>query len=435
MNLSILGIIVSLLLIVVLALRGWHILLIAPLAVIVAALFSGMEILPMLTGPYMKGFVNYAVKFYLIFLAASVFGKLMEDSAAAEAIARSVLRLIGDGSRYKVLLAVSAITMALTLGGVSLFVVIFAVIPIARPLFRELNVPWHLFIATFLFGIGSITMTMIPGTPSIINIMPTKYMASTPASAPIVGLMGAVVMAGLNLWYMKFALRRAVDAGEGYDAVVMAEPERKPGSPAAKVPPTLGLSLVPPAVLLVLLNGAKLDPVVALAAGGAACVVLFWRRYESLLQTLNRGATNTVLPIVNTCADVGYGVAISATSGFKAVSEWLLALPGNPVVSLAAATGLMAGISGSASGGLGIVMETLVPKYLALGLNPDLVHRISVMAAGTFDALPHNGVIITTLAVSHLTHKTAYKHVWWGHVVATVITVVIVLPIGILLYG
>lgn len=194
MNLSILGIVVSLLLIVVLALRGWYILLIVPLAVIVAALFSGMEILPMLTGPYMKGFVNYAVKFYLIFLAASVFGKPMEDSAAADVIARSVLRIIGDGSQsqYKVLLAVSAITMALTLGGVSLFVVIFAVIPIARPLFRELNVPWHLFIAAFLFGIGSITMTMtmIPGTPSIINIMPTKYMASTPASAPIVGLVG-----------------------------------------------------------------------------------------------------------------------------------------------------------------------------------------------------------------------------------------------------
>ena len=246
MNLSLLGIVVSLLLIVVLALRGWHILLIAPLAVIVAALFSGMEILPMLTGPYMKGFVNYAVKFYLIFLTASVFGKLMEDSAAAAAIARSVLRLIGDSSQYKVLLAVSAITMALTLGGVSLFVVIFAVIPIARPLFRELNVPWHLFMAAFLFGIGSITMTMIPGTPSIINIMPTKYMASTPASAPIVGLLGAVVMAGLNLWYMRFALRRAVDAGEGYDAVVLAEPEGKPGSPTAKVPPVIAIVPVPP---------------------------------------------------------------------------------------------------------------------------------------------------------------------------------------------
>jgi H+/gluconate symporter-like permease len=434
MNLSIVGIVVSLLFIVVLALRGWHIILIAPLAVIVAALFSGLEVLPLLAGPYMKGFVNYASKFYLIFLAASVFGKLMEDSAAAQAIARSILRCIGGGSQFRVLLAVSAITMALTLGGVSLFVVIFAVIPIARPLFKELNVPWHLFLAAFFFGIGSITMTMIPGTPSIINIMPTKYMASTPASAPIVGLVGAAVIVALNLWYMKFALRRAVGAGEGYVESARVDPARD-AEAVVKPAPKLWLSLVPPVVLLVLLNVAKLDPLLALAAGAGTCVLLFWRRYENLLQTLNRGATNTVLPIVNTCADVGYGVSIATTSGFKIVSDWLLALPGNPIVSLAAATGLMAGISGSASGGLGIVLEILAPKYLALGLNPDLVHRISVMAAGTFDALPHNGVIITTLAVSNLTHGQGYKHVWWGHVVATVIAVLVVLPVGIYLYG
>lgn len=435
MNLSIVGIVVSLLFIVVLALRGWHIILIAPLAVVLAALFSGMEILPMLSGPYMKGFISYASKYYFIFLAASVFGKLMEDSGAAHAIAQRILRLIGRGSQYKVLLAVTAITMALTLGGVSLFVVIFAVIPVARPLFKELNVPWHLFFAAFFFGIGSITMTMIPGTPSIINIMPTKYMASTPASAPIVGLVGAAVVVALNLWYMKFALRRAVAAGEGYTEVGTLAPEPAVAVRGAKPELNIWLSLTPPVVLLFVLNGVKLDPLIALTSGALTCVALFWGRFENLLQTLNRGATNTVLPIVNTCADVGYGVSIAATSGFKVLSDWLLALPGNPIVSLAAATGLMAGISGSASGGLGIVLEILAPKYLSLGLNPDLVHRISVMAAGTFDALPHNGVIITTLAVTNLTHRAAYKHVWWGHVVATVIAVLVVLPVGILLYG
>lgn len=179
MDWSVAGIVVSLIVIVALALRGWHIILIAPLAVIVTALFSGMEILPLLTGPYMKGFVNYAAKFYLVFLTASVFGKVMEDSGAARAIALAILRLTGRGSQYNVLLAVSAITLGLTYGGVSLFVVIFAVIPIARPLFRELNVPWHLFAAAFTFGLGSITMTMIPGTPSIINIMPTLRTSSS----------------------------------------------------------------------------------------------------------------------------------------------------------------------------------------------------------------------------------------------------------------
>ena len=434
MDLSVIGIAASLLFIVVLALRGWHILLIAPLAVIVTALFSGMEILPLLTGAYMKGFVNYASKFYLIFLAASIFGKLMEDCGAARSIALGILRVIGRGSQYKALLAVSAITLALTFGGVSLFVVIFAVIPVARPLFRELNVPWHLFVAAFTFGMGSITMTMLPGTPSIINIMPTKYMASSPTSAPALGLLSAAILVAINLWYMRYALRRAVAGGEGFTAPsgpgVPAEAKEQVGSL-----PSVWLCLLPPAILIVLLNVVKVDILVAMGAAGCLCMALFWSRYANPLDTLNRGAVNTVVPIVNTCADVGYGMSIAATSGFKTVSAWLLAMPGHPIISLSIATNIMAAISGSASGGLGIIMETLIPKYLALGLSPDLVHRISVMSAGAFDALPHNGVVITTLAVTGLTHSSAYKHVWWGHVVATTIALLIVIPVGILLYA
>lgn len=432
MDWSVAGIVVSLIVIVALALRGWHIILIAPLAVIVTALFSGMEILPLLTGPYMKGFVNYAAKFYLVFLTASVFGKVMEDSGAARAIALAILRLTGRGSQYNVLLAVSAITLGLTYGGVSLFVVIFAVIPIARPLFRELNVPWHLFAAAFTFGLGSITMTMIPGTPSIINIMPTRYMTSSPTSAPVLGLLGAAVLTVFNLWYMRFALGRAVARGEGYaGAAAEAAAVVQEAVPAG---PPVALCLLPPATLIVLLNLVKLDILVAMTAATAVCVALFWSRFANLLDTLNRGAVNTVNPIINTCADVGYGMSIAATEGFKTVSAWLLAMPGHPIISLSIATNIMAGISGSASGGLGIILETIAPKYLALGLSPDLVHRISVMSAGAFDALPHNGVVITTMAVAGLTHANSYKHVWWGHVVATVLALAIVIPVGILIY-
>ncbi|MBL8234156.1 MAG: GntP family permease [Bryobacterales bacterium] len=432
MDLSVIGIVVSLLFIVALAMRGWHIILIAPLAVVVTALFSGMEILPLLTGPYMKGFVNYASKFYLVFLVASIFGKVMEDSGAARSIALSILRLTGRGSQYNVLLAISAITLGLTYGGVSLFVVIFAVIPIARPLFRELNVPWHLFVAAFTFGIGSITMTMIPGTPSIINIMPTRYMQSTPASAPLLGLLSAVIVVAFNLWYMRFALARAVARGESYaDLGVSASSEH---ANAPESTPSVALCLIPPVTLITLLNFVKLDVLVAMSAAICVCIALFRSRYKSILETLNRGAINTVLPIVNTCADVGYGMSIAATEGFKTVSAALLAMPGHPIISLSIATNIMAAISGSASGGLGIILETVAPKYLALGLSPDLVHRVSVISAGAFDALPHNGVIITSLAVTGLTHSVAYKHVWWGHVVATALALLIVIPAGIWLY-
>ena len=137
MELSIIGIILSLALIMFLALRGWHIIVLAPLAVAVVAAFSSMDILPTLTGPYMKGFVNYAGKFYLIFLMGSLFGKFMEDSGAARAIAEGILKVIGRKSPLNVMLAIAFIGVALTYGGVSLFVVVFALVPIGRPLFKE----------------------------------------------------------------------------------------------------------------------------------------------------------------------------------------------------------------------------------------------------------------------------------------------------------
>ncbi len=437
MDWSVIGIIFSLAFIVILALRGWHIIVIAPLAVLLVSILSNMNIMETLYGPYMKGFTNYAGKFYLIFLAGSLFGKFMEDSQAARSIADGILKVIGRESPMRVLLAISLVSLCLTYGGVSLFVVIFAVIPISRPLFKEMNLPWHLWLAPFAFGGASLTMTMLPGTPQIQNIIPTKYMASTTYSAPLVGLTGAVVVIIFNLLYFRYILRKSKERGETYEdppAGVLGA-----GVAASGPMPNVFLSLVPPLVVLILLNFnipyIKRDAVIALAGGVLTCIVLFWKYYPNIVDTLSKGALNVVVPIVNTCADVGYGMSVAATTGFKLVSSWLLAIPGNPVISLAIATNIMAAITGSASGGLGIIMETLVPKYLAMGLSPDLIHRIAAMASGGFDAMPHNGVVITTLAVAGLTHKNAYKHLFFGHVVADTLGLIVALPVGIWIYG
>ncbi|MDQ5986177.1 MAG: hypothetical protein CSYNP_01896 [Syntrophus sp. SKADARSKE-3] len=433
MELSIIGIILSLALIMFLALRGWHIIILAPLAVAVVAAFSSMDILPTLTGPYMKGFVNYAGKFYLIFLMGSLFGKFMEDSGAARAIAEGILKVIGRKSHLNVMLAIAFIGVALTYGGVSLFVVVFALVPIGRPLFKEMNLPWHLFVIPYAFGIGSITMTMLPGSPQILNIMPTKYMASTPMAAPVIGILAAVLVATFNVFYFKYQLRKSRERGEVYEAPTGVGVVGTADVDLATLP-NVWLSIVPMITVVVLLNVLKLDAVWSLAGGTAVCIVFFWTKYKNILDTLNKGAVNTVIPIVNTCADVGYGMAVAATAGFKVISAWLLTLPMHPIISLSIATNMMAGITGSASGGLGIILETLAPKYLALGLSPELIHRVATMSAGCFDALPHNGVVITFLAVCGLTHVNAYKHVFFGHIVATVLALLIVIPLGILLY-
>jgi H+/gluconate symporter-like permease len=435
MELSVIGILVSLAVIVFLALRGVGIMLIAPFAVVIVSVFSGMGILDTLMGPYMKGFINYASKFYLVFLFASVFGKYMDDSGAAKSIAAGILRVIGHEKPLYVLLSVAIITLVLTLGGVSLFVVIFAVMPIARPLFKQLNIPWHLFMAAFIFGIGSLSMTMIPGTPSILNIMPMKYLGTSATAAPLLGAIAAVLMAAFNVWYMSSQLKRARDRGEGYyenetaatlNVAMQAVPE--------KVLPGVLLSLIPPVVLIIALNVFKIDIVWSLVIGCAAAILCFWNKVENHLKTLNAGATNTAIPVINTCADVGYGMAVAASVGFKVITDFLMAIPGHPIISLSLATYLMTAITGSASGGLGIVLETLIGKYLAMGINPELLHRVVAIAAGSFDAMPHNGVIITSLAVAGLTHRQAYKHVWWGHVVGTFLVMIIVIGLGIVLY-
>lgn len=434
-TISTIGIVVSLAFIVILALRGWHIIVIAPLAAVIAALFSNLNVLETLTGPYMKGFTNYAGKFYLIFLLGTIFGKFMEDSGAARSIAQSIIKLIGgSGNPMRVLVSFSVVCMVLTYGGVSLFVVIFTVLPIARSLWKEANIPWHLFMLSFVFGAATLTMTMLPGSPSIQNIMPTKYMHTTTMAAPLLGLLAAAVVAVLNLLYMKYCLNKVKEKGEVYvpptSVGIIAE------STEVEDMPNVWLSLLPMVVVLAFLNVPviKLDIIYSLAAGTLACAILFWSRYSNIVDTLTKGAINMAIPIINTCADVGYGMAVAATAGFKVVSIWLLTLPFNPIISLAVATNLMAAITGSASGGMGIVLETLVPKYLALGISPELAHRIVAMSSGCFDAMPHNGVVITILAVAGLTHVNAYKHVFWGHIVATLIALIICIPLGILIY-
>ncbi|MDR1321849.1 MAG: GntP family permease [Gracilibacteraceae bacterium] len=430
-TLSVVGIILSLALIVILALRGVHIMLIAPFGVVIVALFSQMGVLETLTGPYMQGFVNYASRYYLIFLFASIFGKFMDDSGAARSIANGILKIIGRKNALYSLYAIAVVTLVLTLGGVSLFVVIFAVMPIARPIFKEMDVPWHLFMAPFMFGIGSLSMSMIPGTPSTLNIMPMVYLGTPATAAPVIGIFASILMLTLNLLYMRYALNRARAKDEHYeDPVVTGKTE----DVSYENLPHMVLSLIPPIILIACLNVIRLDIVWSLVVGCVSAEVFFFKYIKNPMATINAGALNTALPIINTCADVGYGMAVAASAGFTVIKNVLLSIPGPATISLCIATYLMAAITGSASGGLGIILETVIQPYVDMGINPELLHRIVCIAAGSFDAMPHNGVVITSLAVAGLTHKLAYRHIFWPHVMATLIVMIPTIILATIIY-
>ena len=434
--LSVIGIGLGLATLITLALRGWTIVIIAPIAALIVLAFSRVGLLQGLNDLYMKGFASFAAKFFLLFLLGTIFGKVMEDSGAAKKIAACILRLTGKTKELYVAMAIVAVCGLLGYGGVSVFVILFVIVPIARPLFREIDLSWRLFPGIYFFGVATFVMSMLPGTPQIQNIIPTKYLGTTPMAAPALGLIASALVIAGNCLVLGWMIRRSKSRGEGYEGTdpLAAKASAAQGDDG-RVLPNVWLAFAPSVTLLVILNVVKADVIWALLGGIAAGLVLFHRQLPHKLKTLSAGATNSAIPVINTCADVGFGTVVGGVVGFKLISSTLLSIPGSPLVSLSMATQLLCGITGSASGGLGIAMELFSKQFLAMGLNPEVIHRIASLATAGLDVMPHNGAVITALAVVGLTHREAYKPIFLLAVVTPLITNAIAVAFAAMFYA
>ena len=433
--LSVIGIVLGLATLITLALRGWTIIIIAPIAALIVLAFSQVDLLKGLNDSYMKGFSSFAGKFFFLFMLGTIFGKVMEDSGAARKLADSLLRLTGKSNALHVAMAIVAVCGFLGYGGVSVFVILFVIVPIARPLFKEVDLSWHLFPGIYFFGVATFVMSMLPGTPQIQNIIPTKYLGTTAMAAPALGLIASVLVITANYFLLGWMIGRSKRRGQGYEG---SDPLAAKAATAAHASgqalPDLGLAFMPSVVLLLLLNVAKVDIVWALLGGIVAGMILLHKHLTEKLKTLTTGATNCAIPVINTCADVGFGAVVGAVTGFKLISNMLMSVPGTPLISLSLATQLLCGITGSASGGLGIAMELFAKQFLSQGLNPEVLHRIASLATAGLDVMPHNGAVITALAVVGLSHKEAYKPIFMLAVLTPLLTNAIALVVATLLY-
>ena len=441
---STLAIVVSLLLLMYLAYRGITVLLLAPLMAALAVLLSG-EIgiyLPTYTDTFMKALGNYVIQFLPIFLLGALFGQLMADSGAAHTISRWIVDKLGD--KHAIVTVVLACGI-LTYGGVSLFVVAFAIYPIAKDLFRTADIPKRLIPATIALGSFTFTMTALPGTPAIQNAIPIPYYGTNVFAAPGLGIIAAAIMLLGGLWWLRSRANQARLAGEGYgqheddnDDATSKDVDR---GALAHMP--LALAVLP-LVLVIGVNGLftyvvfprtdmsfvtdhfpHITPakviglwalIIALTVACATLIVSRLGHWTDLRGTVNKGVYGFMLPLFNTASEVGYGAVIAGLAGFVIIRDAVLNVtPGNPLISEAIAMNVLAGITGSSSGGLSIALQTLGPDYLrmalAAGIDPALMHRVAVMAAGGFDTLPHCGAIITLLAICKLNHRQSYLNI------------------------
>ncbi|WP_433748164.1 GntP family permease [Falsibacillus pallidus] len=417
-----LSIIIGLVLLMVLAYMGWSIIWVAPIVAGIVALLSGMDLMHTYTETYMTGFVDFAKKWFPIFLLGAVFGKLMEDTGAAKSVAFKITKLIGEKRAILGVLAASAI---LTYGGVSLFVVVFAIYPIAVALFKAANISRKLIAPTIVLGAFTFTMTSVPGTPQIQNLIPMDSFHTTPMAGSIMGIAGTIVMAVGGYLWLAYREKKMSAAGDTFKEI---EGERTSGSEKDERLPNWILSLIPLLLVILLLDVVKLDPLPSLLAGIIAILLINITQYKKFIPSINEGAKGSVMAIINTSAAVGFGAVVTAVPDFKNITDMLLGISDNPLVSESLIVQILAMITGSASGGMGIALQALGHTYYSLaqttGVSPEALHRMASIASGA-SILPHNGALLTLLAVTRSTHKDCYKDVFMvGLLIPTIAMIV-----------
>ena len=429
MSLSLLSIFLGLALLMFLAYRGHSIIWVAPLCAAFVALLSGLNIVQTYiaagrdattgayVGSYMRGTAEYFVAWFPAFFLGAVYGKVMDMTGSARSLADALVKLIGP---QRAVLAVVLPCMLMTYGGISLFVVVFVIYPMGYAIYRAANLPRTLLPGAISFGAFGVTMTTVPGTPQIQNLIPMQFYNTTPMAAIALSIAGIIMIAIPGYLYLEWEVRNARKNG-----LLFVEDPKFEEEKTSSHPRWHWLSGLLPLILVVLvLNALRMHIVVALLSGILLCILMNVNQWKLILPAISSGANGSLTAIMNTSCAVGFGSVVRLVPGFATLTAAMLNMPGNILFSQSVAVNVLAGATGSASGGMSVALTALGPQYLekakilANGVPEkvdyicQLLHRIASLSSGGLDTLPHNGAVLTLLAVSHCTHKESYKGVF-----------------------
>ena len=455
---SMIGLILSLSLIIFLAYKGYSTIITAPIVALLTVLLIGgdsnRQLMVHYTEVYMGGFSGFVKNYFPIFLTGAIFAKLMEEALYAKSIANFITKNLG---KDKTILAVVLAGAILTYGGVSLFTVAFVLYPIANVLFKESNIPKRLIPGTIALGAFTFTMTALPGTPEIQNVIPMRYFGTDTFAAPLIGVVASILMLLLGLTWLTYRVRKAHSNSEGYGNYNIEDKSSENNN----IPKIL-LAVTPILIIFIsnlffskvfykLVDGSYLSKynlvldnvsgtwsvIISIVIAILFIVLINFKKISNLNQVLNQGISNSFLPLLSSSAIVGYGSVIKSLPVFITLQSVILNLSSNPIISEALSVNIICGITASASGGLTITLDALAPTFIsmsqALNISPEIMHRIASLASGGLDTLPHNGAVITTLAICGLTHKDSYKDIFVTSVIIPIfVTALVVIATSIL---
>ena len=454
---NIIGLILSLSLIIFLAYKGYSTIITAPLIALLTVLIIGGDsnkhLMLTYTEIYMSGFSSFVKNYFPIFLTGAIFARLMEEALYVRSIANFITNNLG---KDKTIISVVLAGALLTYGGVSLFTVAFVLYPIANTLFKEANIPKRLIPGTIALGAFTFTMTALPGTPEIQNVIPMRYFGTDTFSAPILGLSASLLMLISGIIWLTYRIKQAEKSNEGYGDYNIDNYDIESNNL-----PNIYLSITPILIIFIsnlffskifykIIDGSYLDKynltldnvsgtwsvIISIVISILFILIINYKKINNLNSVLNSGISNSFLPLLSSSAIVGYGSVIKSLPIFITLQSIILNISSNPIVSEAISVNIICGITASASGGLTITLDALAPTFInmsqSLNIPLEVMHRIASLASGGLDTLPHNGAVITTLAICGLTHKESYKDIFITSVVIPIsVTAFIVIATSI----
>jgi H+/gluconate symporter-like permease len=395
----------------------------------------------------MEGFANYAKNYVPIYLLGAIFAKLMDISGNALSIAKFCTDKLG---KERAVLSVVITCAVLTYGGVSLFVVAFVMLPVATALFREADVPKRLIPGCIALGAFTFTMTSLPGSPQVQNTIPMQYFGTDSFAAPGMGILASVIMFVLGMMWLTRRANKAKAAGEGYG--VEEEVEDAMGGNL----PGIAMAVIP--ILIILVVNLLLSKVVYPSVDGSymedygttlesysgtwsvllgmlvsiifIIIVNFKKIKDKIKDGLKTSAIESLTPLVNSCAVVGFGSVVKVLPIFAVVSAAVLSMKALPLLSEVVSVNLLCAMTASASGGLSAALEVMGDTFLASGIDPQVLHRLASICSGGLDNLPYNGATVTVIALCGMTHKKSYLDMFMVATIVPIVASVVIMILG-----
>lgn len=425
-----LAIVLSLMILIILAYRKVNIIFAAILSAGILALLSGLPVLDTMLTSYMAGTAGFIEANFLIFFFSVLFGRTMEITGSAASISNFLANILGD--RFAILGVIFS-GAVLVYGGVTTLVVIFSLYPIALNLFKRADLPRKLLPGAIAAGSFTFAAAFYPGTPQLMNVIPIPYLNTSVNAGALIGFVaGTVVMILISLYFL-WEAKRAREAGLQFDEDEQVRESLAQASLLDELPSPL-IAIIPIVVILIVLNVLQMNVVIAMIAGILTNFLLLYKNIDDVNEVLTYAGRNAAITVISTAAIVGFGAVVRDTAGFTSLIATVENFGAHPYINFSAMTTLVAGATGSGTGGLGIALEALGPSYLEMGLNPEVLHRLGSIAGVGMDSLPHNSAVVMILVISGLSHKETYKHVFIPTVVFTLIGLMIAVGMAMVLY-